>query len=74
MQATFLIFFSGFTAQLRSQTGGQAFPQCVFDHWQVMGGDPLDGKSKPYEIVMDTRKRKGLKDSLPNLDDYFDKL
>lgn len=64
----------GFTAQLRSQTGGQAFPQCVFDHWQVMGGDPTDGKSKPYEIVMDTRKRKGLKDSLPNLDDYFDKL
>lgn len=64
----------GFTAQLRSQTGGQAFPQCVFDHWQVMGGDPLDGKSKPYEIVMTTRKRKGLKESLPNLEDYFDKL
>merc|ERR1712180_201865 len=32
----------GFTADLRSQTGGQAFPQCVFDHWQVMPGDPLD--------------------------------
>merc|ERR1712048_1447699 len=25
----------GFTADLRSQTGGQAFPQCVFDHWQI---------------------------------------
>jgi translation elongation factor EF-G len=25
----------GFTADLRSNTGGQAFPQCVFDHWQV---------------------------------------
>lgn len=25
----------GFTADLRSHTGGQAFPQCVFDHWQV---------------------------------------
>merc|ERR1712226_648537 len=20
----------------------EAFPQCVFDHWQVMPGDPLD--------------------------------
>merc|ERR1719239_1485159 len=26
----------GFTADLRSNTGGQAFPQCVFDHWQIM--------------------------------------
>ena len=26
---------AGFTADLRSNTGGQAFPQCVFDHWQV---------------------------------------
>merc|ERR1711988_1999624 len=32
----------GFTADLRSNTGGQAFPQCVFDHWQVMQGDPLE--------------------------------
>merc|ERR1712055_154999 len=24
----------GFTADLRSNTGGQAFPQCMFDHWQ----------------------------------------
>ena len=31
----------GFTADLRSNTGGQAFPQCVFDHWQIMPGDPL---------------------------------
>merc|ERR1712202_65567 len=28
----------GFTADLRSNTGGQAFPQCVFDHWQIMPG------------------------------------
>merc|ERR1719233_1121049 len=30
----------GFTADLRSQTQGQAFPQCVFDHWQKMEDDP----------------------------------
>ncbi|KAI3640017.1 hypothetical protein MIR68_001948, partial [Amoeboaphelidium protococcarum] len=28
----------GFTADLRSHTGGQAFPQCVFDHWELMKG------------------------------------
>lgn len=28
----------GFNADLRSQTGGQAFPQAVFDHWEVMNG------------------------------------
>jgi len=64
----------GFTADLRSNTGGQAFPQCVFDHWQQFPGDPMDGKSRPWTIVMDTRKRKGLKDSLPDLDQYLDKL
>merc|ERR1719379_445357 len=26
----------GFVAALRQQTSGQAFPQCVFDHWDVM--------------------------------------
>merc|ERR1711993_7601 len=40
----------GFTADLRSNTGGQASPQCVFDHWQVMQGDPLDGSSKLYQV------------------------
>lgn len=64
----------GFTADLRSNTGGQAFPQCVFDHWQILPGDPLDGKSRPHQIIMETRKRKGLKESLPDLDQYLDKL
>jgi len=64
----------GFTADLRSNTGGQAFPQSVFDHWQIFPGDPMDGKSRPWQIVMDTRKRKGLKDVLPDLDSYYDKL
>jgi elongation factor 2 len=41
----------GFTADLRSNTGGQAFPQCVFDHWQVLPGDPCEAGSKPYIVV-----------------------
>jgi elongation factor 2 len=64
----------GFTADLRSNTGGQAFPQCVFDHWQVMPGDPMTEGSKPHQICQETKKRKGLKEALPDLQNYLDKL
>nr|XP_032519397.1 translation elongation factor 2-like [Danaus plexippus plexippus] len=43
----------GFTADLRSNTGGQAFPQCVFDHWQILPGDPSEPGSKPFAVVQD---------------------
>ena len=64
----------GFTADLRSNTGGQAFPQCVFDHWQVLPGDIADPTSRPGKVVADTRKRKGLNEGIPPLDKYLDKL
>jgi len=65
----------GFTADLRANTGGQAFPQCVFDHWKVLGGDPLDLSSgKAIELVNATRKRKGLEAGVPPLDRFLDKL
>merc|ERR550534_2556561 len=64
----------GFTADLRSQTQGKAFPQCVFDHWQKMNDDPLDVTTKSGIIVTATRLRKGLKEVVPTLDNYFDKL
>ena len=64
----------GFTADLRSNTGGQAFPQCVFDHWQRMAGDATDYTSKPGIVVQATRKRKGLAEELPPLDRFLDKL
>uniref|UniRef100_A0A672RFB1 Elongation factor 2-like n=1 Tax=Sinocyclocheilus grahami TaxID=75366 RepID=A0A672RFB1_SINGR len=64
----------GFTADLRSNPGGQAFPQCVFDHWQILQGDPQDPASKPFQIVAETRKRKGLKEGIPALDNFLDKL
>lgn len=65
---------TGFTADLRSGTGGQAFPQCVFDHWQILPGDPFAPESKPGQVVTETRKRKGLKEDIPALDNYLDKL
>jgi len=64
----------GFTADLRSNTGGQAFPQCIFDHWQILPGDPMQDGTKPYQIVEDCKKRKGLKPGIPSLDNYLDKL
>ena len=64
----------GFTADLRSNTGGQAFPQCVFDHWQILPGNPFEEKTKPFEVVFETRKRKGLSEMVPPLDKYLDKL
>jgi len=63
----------GFTADLRSNTGGQAFPQCVFDHWKVVPGNPFeDGGAQ--RMVLATRKRKGLPEEIPPLDRYLDKL
>ena len=64
----------GFDADLRSQTGGQAFPQCFFDHWQAMGGNPLEAGNKVGDIVRFTRKRKGLSEEPFPLDKYYDKL
>mmetsp|Transcript_40381 Transcript_40381/g.79097 ORF Transcript_40381/g.79097 Transcript_40381/m.79097 type:complete len:849 (-) Transcript_40381:516-3062(-) len=64
----------GFTADLRAATSGQAFPQCVFDHWQVIPGDPLDKTDKTSDLVCGIRKRKGLKEEIPGVENYYDKL
>ncbi len=64
----------GFMADLRSHTSGQAFPQCVFDHWQVMSGSPLEANTRPYVICQQTKKRKGLREALPDLTNYLDRL
>uniref|UniRef100_A0A7S3LX98 Tr-type G domain-containing protein n=1 Tax=Palpitomonas bilix TaxID=652834 RepID=A0A7S3LX98_9EUKA len=80
----------GFTGALRQATSGQAFPQCVFDHWQLVNGDPFNaGNQKFLDIIINTRKRKGLEIyyepkkeagfmncpcGIPPLDRYIDKL
>ena len=64
----------GFTADLRSHTAGQAFPQCVFDHWQQFPGNPLEANSKIAVIVKEARRRKGLAEEIPSLDRFLDKL
>ena len=65
----------GFNGELRSQTGGQAFPQSVFDHWEILpGGSVLDKSTGPGKIVEEMRKRKGLKPDVPGYENYYDKL
>ena len=58
----------GFNADLRQATSGQAFPQMVFDHWQILpGGSPLDPQTKPGQVVQALRKRKGVKEVVPDV-------
>ena len=63
----------GFTADLRSNTGGKAFPQCSFDHWEPMNGSPWE-ESKVKETILAVRTRKGLKVEVPEISQYLDKL
>jgi elongation factor 2 len=64
----------GFNGDLRQATSGQAFPQSVFDHWELMNGTPLDKGGKLEDMVRSIRTRKGLKPDIPSLDTYYDKL
>ncbi|KAF6161843.1 hypothetical protein GIB67_001141 [Kingdonia uniflora] len=64
----------GFSGVLRASTSGQAFPQCVFDHWEMMIADPLEAGSQAQVLVEEIRKRKGIKAQLPPLSDYEDRL
>ena len=59
----------GFNADLRSHTSGQAFPQMVFNHWQILpGGSALDPATMTGKIVQETRKRKGVKENVPGVE------
>jgi len=64
----------GFTATLRAATSGQAFPQCVFDHWEILNANPLQAGSQAANLIGDIRKRKGIKLEVQPLNEYEDKL
>jgi elongation factor 2 len=64
----------GFTSFLREKTGGQAFPNCVFDHWELIDGDVSLKENKLTKIVQNIRVRKGLKEDIPEASQYIDKL
>lgn len=64
----------GFNGELRQATGGQAFPQLIFDHWGILSGDVTDPNSKPGAIVRAKRERGGMKPEVPGYEEYYDKL
>lgn len=73
----------GFETDIRTHTAGQAFCVSVFDHWQLVPGDPLDKKIElrplmpsplPHlarEFMVKTRRRKGLSDDV-SVNQFFD--
>lgn len=63
----------GFASALRQATGRPA-GECVFDHWQMVEGDPLQAHSTAAELMLAVRRRKGLKEEIPSLDTYLDRL
>merc|ERR1719195_1098342 len=67
----------GFSSQLRAATGGQAFPQCSFSHYETMENDPFIENGQVANIIKSVRVRKGVR-SLETLDSeigrFHDKL
>ncbi len=64
----------GFSGTLCAVTSGQAFPQAVFDHWEMSNSDLQEADSQAGTIVADIRKQKGLKEQITPLSEYEDKL
>nr|CAG8605291.1 4651_t:CDS:10 [Entrophospora candida] len=74
---------NGFETDMRTHTQGQAFCQQMFDHWQIVPGDPLDKSIvlKPLEpspaqhlardFMVKTRRRKGLSEDV-SANKFFD--
>ncbi|PWA35321.1 hypothetical protein CTI12_AA610570 [Artemisia annua] len=57
----------GFSGALRASTSGQAFPQSVFDHWDMISLDPLEVGSQANSLVLNIRNRKGLEEQITPL-------
>ena len=73
----------GFETDLRTHTQGQAMCLSVFDHWQLISGDPLDksivirplepqpAQHLAREFMVKTRRRKGLSEDV-SINKFFD--
>ena len=63
----------GFESVLRQQTKGQAVSQRIFDHWSAMPGNAMEA-GKVQDMILAIRRRKNLKEEMPKLADYLDRL
>ena len=73
----------GFETDLRTFTQGQAMVHSVFDHWDLVPGDPLDkniilhplepspSQCLARELLLKTRRRKGLSEDV-SISKFFD--
>ncbi|GAA27777.2 116 kDa U5 small nuclear ribonucleoprotein component [Clonorchis sinensis] len=73
----------GFETDLRTHSQGQAFCLLVFNHWQMVPGDPLDRSIQiqplvpqpathlAREFMIKTRRRKGLNEDV-SINKFFD--
>ena len=52
----------GFSTALRAATGGQAFPQCSFSHYETMDNDPFQAGGMISNIIKSVRERKGVRE------------
>mgnify|MGYP003879484573 FL=1 len=46
----------------------------MFHHWARVDGDPFQDGSMAATIIAEIRKKKGLKEGIPSLDNYIDEL
>jgi len=58
----------GFSNEMRSVTSGRAFWQTKFSHWE-----PLP-KSLMEQVILEIRRRKGMKEEIPKAEEYMDTL
>lgn len=63
----------GYTEELRQATSGTAFPQCQFDHWALLPGEPFELNTKCGQIVSETRQRKALPEQVPAIESLVDR-
>ncbi|KAI4323180.1 hypothetical protein L6164_022807 [Bauhinia variegata] len=64
----------GLSSTLWASTSSQAFPQLIFDHWEMMSSDPINPGSPAGKLVAEIRRRKGLEEQMKPLSEYEDKL
>ena len=63
----------GYTEELRQATSGTAFPQCQFDHWALLPGEPFELNTKCGQIVSEIRQRKALPEQVPPIESLVDR-
>ena len=59
-----------FNSLLRKYTSGRAFGKEEFAGWRLIDGDPMQEGTDGYKVLMDVRKRKGLKLAVPKFEDF----